>query len=56
MQGTQLVAVAYLAGFSREQEYEADQLLARYMARAAYDPHAMVTFLSNSKRTAIWKR
>lgn len=46
MQGTQLAALAYLASFSRDQEYEADQLGARYMARAGYDPHAMVTFLT----------
>lgn len=46
MQGTQLVALSYLASFSREQEYEADQLGARYMARAGYDPHALVDFLT----------
>jgi predicted Zn-dependent protease len=45
MQGTQLAALAYLRSFSREQEYEADQLGARYTARAGYDPQAMVTFL-----------
>ncbi len=45
IQGTQLAALAYLRSYSREQEYEADQLGARYMARAGYDPHAMVTFL-----------
>lgn len=46
MQGTRLAAVSYLASFSREQEYEADQLAARYTARAAYDPRAMVDFLA----------
>jgi predicted Zn-dependent protease len=47
LQGTQLVALVYLARFSREQEYEADQLGARYMARAGYDPHALATLLTH---------
>lgn len=47
MQGTQLLALSYLASFSREQEYEADQLGARYLARAGYDPHALVDFLTS---------
>lgn len=47
MQGTQLAALAFLRAFSREQEYEADQLGARYMARSGYDPDAMVSFLRN---------
>lgn len=37
-------AQAYLQGYSREQELEADQLGVRYMARAGYDPQAMVSF------------
>ena len=40
-----LGADAYLKGFSREQELEADMLGARYLARSGYDPRAMVTFL-----------
>lgn len=42
LQGTQLIALGYLARFSRDQEFEADKLGARYMARAGYDPSAMV--------------
>ncbi len=36
---------AYLQGFSREQELEADMLGVRYLARAGYDPDAMTSFL-----------
>lgn len=40
-----LGATAYVQGFSREQEFEADQLGIRYLADAGYDPRAMSTFL-----------
>lgn len=40
-QGGQL----YLLGYSRKQEYEADQLGVRYMVRAGYDPYAEADFL-----------
>ncbi|MCS6779027.1 MAG: M48 family metalloprotease [Geminicoccaceae bacterium] len=39
------LAVAYVQGFSREQELEADRLGVRYLARAGYDPMAMASFL-----------
>jgi len=45
MQGAQLTALAFLQAYSREQEFEADRLGARYLARAGYDPRAMATFL-----------
>jgi predicted Zn-dependent protease len=35
-----------LAGYSQEQEFEADSLGVRYMKRATYDPQAAATFLS----------
>ena len=35
-----------LAGYSQEQEFEADSLGVRYMKRATYDPQASATFLS----------
>ena len=38
-------AQAYVAGYSRDQELEADTLGIRYMARAGYDPQAMASFL-----------
>ena len=38
-------AQAYLAGYSREQEFQSDELGVRYLARAGYDPIAMASFL-----------
>lgn len=35
-----------LAGYSRDQEYEADALGVRYLARAGYDPYAQADFLN----------
>jgi len=43
-------AQAYLQGFSREQELEADMLGARYLARAGYDVGAMGGFLGKLQR------
>jgi predicted Zn-dependent protease len=40
-----LGAAAYVQGYSREQEFEADQLGVRYLVRAGYDPGAMADFL-----------
>lgn len=42
-----LGAAAYVQGFSREQELEADSLGVRYLARAGYDPRAMASFLES---------
>lgn len=39
-------AVSLLQGFSRENEYESDDLGVRYLARAGYDPGAMAGFLA----------
>ncbi|MEO5336142.1 MAG: M48 family metalloprotease [Magnetospirillum sp. WYHS-4] len=39
-------AQAYLQGFSRDQEFEADLLGVRYMSKAGYEPDAMVSFLN----------
>jgi predicted Zn-dependent protease len=39
-------ATAYVQGYSREQELEADTLGVRYLARAGYDPAAMASFLA----------
>jgi predicted Zn-dependent protease len=40
-------AAAYLQSYSRDQEFEADTLGVRYLARATYDPKAMSAFLSS---------
>jgi predicted Zn-dependent protease len=43
-------AEAYLAGYSRDQEFQADDLGVRYLARAGYDPTAMSSFLAKLGR------
>jgi predicted Zn-dependent protease len=45
-----LGAQAYLAGYSRDQEFQADELGIRYLARAGYDPTAMSSFLNKLER------
>jgi predicted Zn-dependent protease len=40
-----------IAGFSRAQELEADQVGIRTLAKAAYDPHAAARFLTSLGRT-----
>lgn len=46
-------AQAYLQGFSRDQESEADVLGVRYMTRAGYDPDAMVSFLASLREDSM---
>ncbi len=48
-------AAAYLQSFSRDQEFEADTLGVRYLARAGYDPSAMAAFLSKLKAVAEYE-
>ena len=43
-------AKAWLAGYSRDQEFQADDLGVRYLARAGYDPGAMPSFLEKLAR------
>lgn len=43
----QLGAQGWLAGFSRDQEYEADSLGIRYMSRAGYQPMAQAELLQS---------
>jgi predicted Zn-dependent protease len=44
--GTQMLAGAFLASYTRDQEYEADLLGIRYLNAAGYDPKAMASFLA----------
>ena len=44
-QATGVGAQAYLASYSRDQEFQADDLGVGYMTAAGYDPEAMATFL-----------
>ncbi len=46
-------AQAYIKGFSRDQEFEADMLGVRYMSRAGYDPEASVAFLSSLREYSM---
>ncbi len=41
----------YVAGFSRTQEFEADRLGVRYIAKTGYDPLAQADFLESLQRT-----
>jgi predicted Zn-dependent protease len=43
-------AKAGLAGYSRDQEFQADDLGVRYLGRAGYDPGAMPSFLEKLER------
>jgi predicted Zn-dependent protease len=51
-----LGAQAYVQGFSREQEFEADQLGIVYLGRAGYDPRAMSTFLQALQANDAFER
>lgn len=44
------LAQGYLAGHSRQQEFEADNIGVRILARAGYDPMAQADFLENLSR------
>ena len=44
---------AELAGYSREQEFQADELGVRYLSRASYDPLAMARFLEKLQAETV---
>lgn len=43
----------FFTSFSRDQEYEGDNLGVRYLNRAGYNPYAMAGFLENLKRISM---
>ena len=49
-------AQAYLASYSRDQEYQADDLGVGYMTAAGYDPQAMASFLEKLDAQAQLER
>ena len=46
----------FVAGYSRDQEYEADSLGARYLVHSGYDPLAGARFLNSMRRDAELQR
>ena len=51
-----LGAQLYLQGYSRDQEFQADMLGIRYLARAGYDANAVTAFLGAIEDQNGWKR
>ena len=49
-------AQAWVQGYSREQEFEADQLGIRYLGAAGYEPGAMATFLATLQADDAYRR
>jgi len=47
---TDLVALAVLRGYGREDELQADELGIRYLSRAGYDPYAAIALMTTLKR------
>ncbi len=45
-----LVAMAVIQGYGREAESQSDELALKYLARAEYDPHAIIGILKTLKR------
>ncbi|HKI62627.1 MAG TPA: M48 family metalloprotease [Mariprofundaceae bacterium] len=45
-----LLALAVIQGYGREAESQADELALKYLARAQYDPHAVIGILKTLKR------
>lgn len=52
-QAGQGLAGAYVAHYSRDQEFEADSLGVRYLRRAGFDPEAMADFLASLQAQSI---
>lgn len=48
-------AAAWVQGYSRQQEFEADELGIRYLVRAGYDPAAMASLLDSLEAWDRWR-
>jgi predicted Zn-dependent protease len=53
---TNLAGQAIISGYGREAELEADRLGARYLAKAGYDPGAMIHVISTLKDQDVFER
>ena len=53
---TNMAGQAIISGYGREAELEADRLGARYLAKAGYDPHAMIHVISTLKDQDTFER
>ncbi len=51
-----VVGKAVLSGYGREHELEADRLGARYLARAGYDPQAMIEVIGILKNQELFEK
>jgi len=49
-QMTDLLALAVIKGYGREAESQSDELALKYLAKAQYDPHAVIGILKTLKR------
>jgi predicted Zn-dependent protease len=53
---TNLAGMAWIQGYGREAELEADRLGATYLAKAGYDPNAMIEVISTLKDQDTFER
>ena len=53
---TNMAGLAIIKGYGREAELEADRLGARYLAKAGYDPEAMIDVISTLKDQDTFER
>ena len=53
---TNMAGAAIISGYGREAELEADHLGAEYMAKAGYDPKAMIGVLASLKDQELFER
>ena len=53
---TNMAGQAIISGYGRDAELEADRLGARYLAKAGYDPHAMIHVITTLKDQDTFER